>query len=549
MNLRRVTVYVRDSWREDEVNVAAWTPEETELVLRVGAMALRSAKESLSQQSYVDVIREVERKYEEKLSEVEMSVVVQGERAKWLEQVQEMEVQKRVSEVRAVWDGVLEGYRKEREEMRDRMVKLEVENQRLREMERSAREETEARMKKEWEQEQEVQVEKRVGEVRALCDVMVENYRKERQELKERMLRLEFENGKLREMDREVEGRIEKEALGKVQRELNVMRQMLSEKDKQVATHREMFERSMGKLEEVTQKRDVASIGKIGEGQFRELALRTFRDFEGFQLREVCAIGGLGDFHLQFKEMSVLVDAKLYTNKVNSTSREKIKRDLMNNEHMQFAWLVSMDTSVDRFDKAPFMFEWLNTEKCVCYVNNLRGQEDAGELLRSVWYCCRALRQVMDAEGAERGELSILKEREMRMRDLLSKMSKNHRERDTLVGQLRKNFDRTDELMRELLNEETAAVVKDCYRVVVDWWNEHMEECGEGGVLKSTEVWTQFKRDRRRGGVEGMEVNGFKETLCGFLGGECVLKPKVRGGALEIRGWKWKGGGVVEGMN
>jgi hypothetical protein len=487
VSLRRVTVYVRDSWREDEVNVAAWTPEETELVLRVGAMALRSAKESWSRENYVEAIGEVERKFEEKLRAAEVGATVQRERVRLLEEEQEAQVQRRVSEVRAVCEQLMETYRKEREEMRERTVKLELENGKLREMDRGMRE--------------------------------------------------------------EVEGRIQREALGKVQRELDVMRQMLSEKDKQVATHREMFERSMGKLEEVTQKRDVASIGKIGEGQFRELALRTFRDFEGFQMREVCAIGGLGDFHLHFKEMSVLVDAKLYTNKVNSTSREKIKRDLMNNEHMQFAWLVSMDTSVDRFDKAPFMFEWLNTEKCVCYVNNLRGQEDAGELLRSVWYCCRALRQVMDAEGAERGELSILKEREMRMRDLLSKMAKNHRERDTLVGQLRKNFDRTDELMRELLNEETAAAVKDCCRVVVEWWNEHMEACGEGGVLKSTEVWTQFKRDMRREGVEGMEVNGFKETLCGFLGGECVMKPKVRGGALEIRGWKWKGGGEVEGMN
>jgi hypothetical protein len=326
-----------------------------------------------------------------------------------------------------------------------------------------------------------------------------------------------------------------------VGRELESMRQMLKEKDKQIEVSREMFERSISKVDALTQKRDVASIGKIGEGQFRGLAIAVFRDFEGFQMKDVHSIGGLGDFHLQFKEMTILVDSKLYTNKVPSTSRDKIKRDLLNNTHIEFAWLVSMDTYVDRFDKAPFMFEWVNPQKCICYINNLRGQEEPGELLRSAWYCCKALKQMMATGASEKGELSLLKEREMKMRDIAKRLEKTGRERDTILSQMRQNFEKSDEYVRDLLNVETEAVVED-YRVVVEWWNRNLMEDTNVGVLipiKSTLVWNQYKKDAGEN-LGDLDATTFKEILCGFLGEEKVQKPKTKGGALEIKGYVWR---------
>jgi hypothetical protein len=149
---------------------------------------------------------------------------------------------------------------------------------------------------------------------------------------------------------------------------------------------------------------------------------------------------------------------------------------------------------------------------------------------------------MMETEGAERGELSLLKEREMKVRDILSKMSKSHRERDTLMGQLKKNFEKTDEFMREMLNEETAVIVNDFYRVVVEWWNSRLEEVGNteaSTAIKSNVLWTQFKKENPNMQTE-MDVGMFKEILCGFLGGDKVVKPKTKGGALDIHGYRLK---------
>ena len=387
------------------------------------------------------------------------------------------------------------------------------------------------------ESEKEEQIHKRISQSREVFDSMLASYQKERDTMRKRIEELENEKEMSREISRQWKTEtVQTEAIQLVKRELDTMKQILAEKEKQNANYKEMFERSMQKVDGLTQKRDVASIGKIGEGRFSELALSTFRDFDGFQIKDVCSIGGLGDFHLQFKEMTILVDSKLYSNKVNSTSREKIKRDLVNNEHIQFAWLVSMDTFVDRFDKAPFMFEWVNSDKCVCYINCLMKHAEPRELLRSVFYCCKAIHKMMTNENMEKCEVGILKEREMKMKDILSKLVKNNRERDTILNQMRGNFERADELVREMLNEETNEIAMNYYRVVIDWWNRNLEKTDSLEKIKSNLVWNQFKRDM---GDELGEIdcNSFKEVLSSFLG-ENAAKSKTKGGALEISGFK-----------
>jgi len=487
-NCKKITLFVPINARLPE-SLSEWSPEDTEIILSIGHAALVQAKMSVGTINYREVMKELEeslnKKYEEELfayretlEKAERETQFHKERVKFIQEEEESQIQRRLNQSKEVFDTLLESYKKDRNDMQQRIFHLENEN----------------------------------------------------------------ENTKItsRQLQLETEKRTHQDAIALIGRELESMRQMLKEKDKQIETHKEMFERSIAKVDALTQKRDVASIGKIGEGQFKSLATNVFRDFDGFQMKEVCAIGGLGDFHMHFKEMTILVDSKLYTNKVNSTSRDKIKRDLLNNEHIQFAWLVSMDTFIDRFDKAPFMFEWINPQKCVCYINCLRGQEEPGELLRAVWYCCKALQQMMTTEANKQGELSVLKEREMKMRDILEKLVKSNRERDTLLTQFKQNFEKSDEYIREMLNVETNMVVNQYYRVVAEWWNRNLEEDSYADLsIKSTFVWTQFKRDMGEQ-LGDIDANMFKEILCGFLGEDKVIKPKVKSGALELRGVKWR---------
>ena len=64
-----------------------------------------------------------------------------------------------------------------------------------------------------------------------------------------------------------------------------------------------------------------------------------------------------------------------------------------------------------------------------------------------------------------------------------------------------------------------------------------MVKCGGEVAIKSTALWTQFKRDCE---VGAMTRDQFKDILISFLPEAEVVKPKSKAGALEIMGYTLK---------
>ena len=358
-------------------------------------------------------------------------------------------------------------------------------------------------------------------------------YKEEREHMQNRIISLETQVATANARTRE-------EAMKLVNQELENLKHILAEKDKNTEHIKTSLDKAVEKIDSITQKKTTVSLGKIGEKQFGNIAGLAFRDFDGFEIEDMHSVAGQGDFHLKFKGFTILADSKLYSNKVNSTSRDKIKRDLKKNEHIQFAWLVSLDTTIDKFDKAPFMFEWLTERKCVCYINELLKYDEPGEMLRAVWHCCNTLHSIITSEEGAGGEKEItrLREHELKIKEIVQKMVKNNRERETIIGQLRANFEKNDEYIREILNEETNKMSGEYYGVVVEWWNANMME-QDGAKIKANTIWAQFKKGNDNL-VSKMDYNVFKDILYGFLAEKHMLKPKTKTGGIEIINWTEK---------
>jgi len=353
-------------------------------------------------------------------------------------------------------------------------------------------------------------------------------YKEEREHMQNRIISLEIQVATANARTRE-------EAMKLVNQELENLKHILAEKDKQTDHIKSSLDKAVEKIDGMTQKKTTVTLGKIGEKQFGDIANAAFRDFDSFEIEDMHSVAGQGDFHLKFKGFTVLTDSKLYTNKVNSTSRDKIKRDLKKNEHIHFAWLVSLDTTIDKFDKAPFMFEWLSERKCVCYINELLKYDEPGEMLRAVWHCCNTIYSIMTIEEGVGGgeELTRLREHELKIKEIVQKMVKNNRERETIMGQLRGNFDKNDEYIREILNQETNKMAGDYYGIVVEWWNKHMTEQEGAGAITAATLWPQFKKDNET--IIGvMDGNLFKDILMSFVSEKNLVKPKTKTGALKI---------------
>jgi hypothetical protein len=236
--------------------------------------------------------------------------------------------------------------------------------------------------------------------------------------------------------------------------------------------------------------------GSDGEKTFSDYA-ETFIDFKGFEIIDKHTQGGQGDFHLHFEDFDVLVDAKNYKKKVPIDQREKIKNDLQKNEHLHFAWLVSLNTSIDKFDKSPIMYDWINTKQCIVYINNLSSFEDPKKILRIVWFTCKELYDMTKDVNFDEEELTKLKNDRFKMMDKIRVFRKNIREINTSMNTTRNLIQVMDDELKTMLDNETNEIVSSNFSLFDNWWNENIIVTNDDSIVVSTDLWFRFKQENK----------------------------------------------------
>jgi hypothetical protein len=333
--------------------------------------------------------------------------------------------------------------------------------------------------------------------------------------------------------------------------DLNKIVSSLKEKDLELDHYKKLVDKVIQKTEQVINHQNIPTykvddtsiktttiISQPKEKKFRSLALQAFRDFPEFEIIDLHTFDGQGDFILKFRDFCILTDSKIYTNNVNCKAREKLKQELIASDRCFFGWLVSMDTDIDRFDKSAFMFEWLSGNKCVTYINSLSNHEEPIELLRSIYFTCQTIYNITNVDATDITELHKLKENEQKIREISQKMLQNTIERDEILAKMKENFSRNDEMIRQLLNKETNQIVDKRFARILDWWNFHIIN-DEGHIMRSSNIWTMFKRDNPDL-IGEIQANEFKDMIYAFISEDRIVKPRNKYGALEIKNIRWK---------
>jgi len=282
--------------------------------------------------------------------------------------------------------------------------------------------------------------------------------------------------------------------------------------------------------------------GQEGEQTFEFYSEETFRDFKGYNLIDKHTQGGSGDFHLQFEEFDLLVDAKNYKKKVPIEQRDKIKKDLIKNEHLSFAWLVSLNTSIDKFDKSPIMYEWINTKQCIIYINNLTEYEDPRKILRVAWFTCRELYKFIDEITVDNEELQDWKNDKFKLMDKIRNMRKTMREINTTLNTTRNMLQLMDDEFKEILSSETEKLVESNYSMFDDWWENNIELTNGNEKIVSTDLWFKFKQDNKKSMKEfDVTTDKFKQFIKAKVPmTSIILKSKNANSAFDIKGITWK---------
>lgn len=395
-----------------------------------------------------------------------------------------------------------------------------------------------------------------------ICDKIKEEYQ---EELEKRQLEINMEKEVSKKMEERIKSIYEDqiEQLNKqidrikeknclyenqnhifLQEEVNKVREkydlLLQEKENQQKSTRETIEKLQESFTKLVNK-STAQKGSEGEKQFEDYA-DTFKDFNGYQIKDKHTQGGEGDFHLHFEEFDVLVDVKNYKKKIPMDEREKIKKDLMKNEHLPFAWLVSLNTSIDKYDRSPIMYEWINTKQCIVFINQLALYEDPPKILRVVWFTCKELNKFIKEENSNDQERIELKEKNYKNMDKIKSIRKTIREINTSINVTRNLIQVMDNELREILETETKEIIDSPLSLLEDWWNENIQVTNDDSIILSTDLWFKCRQDNKEY-VKEMEISGekFKQFIRTKVPLSCLkLKSKNIHSAIEIKGIKMK---------
>jgi hypothetical protein len=309
---------------------------------------------------------------------------------------------------------------------------------------------------------------------------------------------------------------------------------VLNEKDKQINRLSETYEKLI-----IQSHKSTSHKGSDGEKTFSDYA-ETFIDFKGFEIIDKHTQGGQGDFHLHFEDFDVLVDAKNYKKKVPIDQREKIKNDLQKNEHLHFAWLVSLNTSIDKFDKSPIMYDWINTKQCIVYINNLSSFEDPKKILRIVWFTCKELYDMTKDVNFDEEELTKLKDDRFKMMDKIRVFRKNIREINTSMNATRNLIQVMDDELKTMLDNETNEIVSSNFSLFDDWWNENVIVTNDDSIVVSTDLWFRFKQENKDI-IKDFEItpDKFRQFVKSKVSMSCItVKNKNVNSAFDIKGIK-----------
>jgi hypothetical protein len=276
----------------------------------------------------------------------------------------------------------------------------------------------------------------------------------------------------------------------------------------------------------------------IQEKQIQTVMLSAFQKIPEFKIMDNDLSNLRGEFELNFKHFSVFVDTNHDLQSITLKSKDKLKKDLLNRQSCFFGWIISTNNRIEQSNKSPFIFEWISGNKCMCYLNYDLFNPNSIELLRLMYFTCETVFNIINVDSTDITELHKLKENEKRIHQIVQNMIKNTYERDEIILNLKHNFQVQDEMTRQILNKETNDMVDKSFSRVIEWWNFNIVN-EEGKTMRSSNIWTMFKRDNPDL-VGEIQANEFKDILYSFLSEERIIKPRNKFGALEIKNVRWK---------
>jgi hypothetical protein len=283
-----------------------------------------------------------------------------------------------------------------------------------------------------------------------------------------------------------------------------------------------------------TTKTSSVGLGQIGEKYLFELVQSTFQHMEEFDIEDKTKIPHSGDFHVRFKDFSILVDAKNFAaGKVSKGDLEKFHRDMEYHPSIKIGWLVSLQGYIPNTQKQPFVFQVVNGQLLV-YINHLQHQTYPKEVLEHIFYSSSFLyHHVLHAEST----MDIVhkyKRYEKRIKEHVEKMQKLSKRTLSSIQQVQEHALEMETHIMSLLQDDLLHIRDEHTSMVETWWKEHVQQ-DPHATIKSNVLYDAFKLYSPE---TSMTNDMFKMILKAWLPKEHVQIPSKQKYQYTIVGYR-----------
>ena len=279
-----------------------------------------------------------------------------------------------------------------------------------------------------------------------------------------------------------------------------------------------------------------ATLGKEGEAYFYELAERTFATYDDFEMENKTKVGHSGDFHLKFKDFSVLADTKHFlVGKISTTDVTKFKYDMSRNQSIRVGWLISLNGHISNYSKRPYAFEVVDGRLLV-FINDLKHAENPGKMLEDIYYMSNFLYHEMLNVESNTEVLKNYQRYEKRIKENMIQLHKVSKKTIASMNQLRDDVLDTEKFIVNMINEDMMNVRNEHSTLVQEWWGEHVV-AHSGAKIKSSALYEHFTGIHA---TTSIKSDMFKSVLKAMLQEDQLHFPKTEKSPWTILGFRLK---------
>ena len=276
------------------------------------------------------------------------------------------------------------------------------------------------------------------------------------------------------------------------------------------------------------------TVGTDGERALTELLREAFKDHVDFDdIQDKSKTAHSGDIMAKFSKFTILIDSKVYKNGVDKKERDKLKIDISKNQYIKVAWLVSLENPIHKFSNYPVMYE-VEEGVLYVYINSLLKKEDPLDILRTAYFSSEWIFDNILGKDDDKIMLNKYKKNELRIREIVNRMTKYTRERDATLKQLNENFMENDRLLRDILNGEIMSIQALQIDTVESWWKANIIE-QDGNTLRSNVIYERFMNNNSDVLGINMTEELFKTVIISFLNKETVIIGKGKNTPHRIK--------------